>query len=125
MTPKLPRSSSPTDSIDSLVSSPLEEGELLLRVAGIVPAADFHPFIVRTARRHGLRGWVRQEDSEVLIRVVGSELELVRLIRAIRRDAPVSARVRSLELEAPTADTPAIGEGFVVLIEEQTAVVAA
>lgn len=95
-----------------------DEGDLLLRVAGIVPAADFHPFVVKAARRLGLKGWVRHDSAGALIRAIGPELALVRLVRAIRNDAPPSARVRSLDPEVITPETPAVGERFMALVAE-------
>jgi hydrogenase maturation factor HypF (carbamoyltransferase family) len=100
------------------MNSNSEEGDLLLRVTGILPAADFHPFIVRVAHEIGLRGWVRHDAAGALVRAVGTEDHLVALIRAIRNETPVSLRLRSMDPDLITADTPAVGESFVALPED-------
>lgn len=99
----------------------VDEGDLLLRVTGILPAAEFHPFVVRRARQLGLRGWIRHEPCGALIRAIGTETLLVRLVRAIRAEAPPSARIRSLDTEPVTASLPLAGDHFVALIEEPVA----
>lgn len=100
------------------VADDSDEGDLLLRVRGILPAADFHPFVVRAARRLKLRGWIRHDSSGALVRAIGPEISLARLVRAIRDDAPPSARVRSMDPEAIAADTAAAGDRFVALVGE-------
>ncbi len=95
-----------------------DEGDLLLRVTGLVPAADFHPFVVAVARRHGLRGWIRHHPAGALIRTVGVEGDLVQLVRALVNEAPQSVRIRSLDTEAIAADTAPVGDGFIPLMEE-------
>ena len=92
-----------------------EEGDLLLRVSGILPAEEFHPFLVRVARELGLRGWVRHDSTGALIRAVGREDQLVQLVRAIRDDAPVSLRVRSMDPDLITGGTPPVGDAFTTL----------
>jgi hydrogenase maturation factor HypF (carbamoyltransferase family) len=95
-----------------------EEGDLLLRVTGILPVADFHPFVLRLAHRLQLRGWVRHEAFGASIRAIGPEDEIVQLIRGIRDDAPPSLRVRGMNPDLITADTPQVGETFVALAEQ-------
>ncbi len=92
-----------------------EEGDLLLRVAGMLPAAEFDPFLMRVVHRLGLRGWVRHDGAGVLIRAVGLEEDLVRLVRVIRDDAPPSVNVRGMDPDLITEATPGIGERFLVL----------
>ncbi len=101
---------------DAAVES--DEGDLLLRVTGIVPASDFHPFVLRAAKKLGLRGWIRHDPSGALIRAVGEELPLARFVRALWTDAPASARIRSMDPEAITADLPAVNDKFMALVEE-------
>lgn len=95
-----------------------DEGDLLLRVAGMLPASEFDPFLMRVVRRLGLRGWVRHDGAGVLIRAVGFEEDLVRLVRAIRVDAPPAVNVRGMTPDLITEATPAIGEQFAVLAED-------
>jgi acylphosphatase len=96
----------------------LEEGDLLLRVTGRVPAAEFHPFVVSVARRQGLRGWIRHHPAGALIRAVGTEDDLVHLVRALRNEAPPSVGIRSQDTEAVAVDATPVGDSFVPLVEE-------
>ena len=95
-----------------------DEGDLLLRVTGIVPPDDFHPFVVRVARHLRLRGWIRHDPAGALIRAVGEEIPLAQLVRALWTDAPPSARIRGLDPDLITADTPPVGDHFIALVEE-------
>lgn len=96
-------------------------GDLLLRVTGFVPAAEYHPFVVSVARRLGLKGWIRHDAAGALIRAEGYERELARLVRALRDDAPPGTRVRSFDPQVITADMPPVGDWFVALVEEPIA----
>lgn len=94
-----------------------EEGEMLLRVAGKVPAVEFHPFVVRAAHRLGVRGWVQHDPAGALIRAIGTEDQLVLLVRAIRTGAPAAVSIRALDPEVITANTPAVSDHFTALAE--------
>jgi acylphosphatase len=98
-----------------------DEGDLLLRVSGHVPAADFQPVVVGAARRLRLRGWVQADSGGARIRALGTESQLVALVRAIRRDCPASASIRSLDTEPVDATTPPVGERFQALVAEAVA----
>lgn len=97
-----------------------DEGDLLLRVTGHLPAAEFQPVVVGAARRLGLRGWIVAGAGGALIRAVGTESQLVSLIRAIRHDQPASASIRGLDTEAIDPATPPVGDRFVALVVEPT-----
>jgi hydrogenase maturation factor HypF (carbamoyltransferase family) len=97
----------------------LEEGDLLLRVSGIVPADDFQPFVQRLAHQVHLRGWVTNDSRGALIRAIGAESQLVALVHAILHDAPPSLRVRSVDVEAVTDASIPAGDGFASLPDEQ------
>ena len=108
----------PAPAGDPAFGDEADEGDLLLQVGGILPAAEFHPFVVRTARGLGLRGWVRHDAAGALLRAVGTEAQLVKLVRAIRDDAPPAVRVRGMDPDLVTAATPPVGERFVALVDE-------
>lgn len=97
-----------------------DDGEILLRVVGLLPAGEFEGFLLKVGRQLKLRGWVKPESSGALVRALGTEDQLLKLVRAIRCDAPPSARVRSLELEALTPETPGLSVGFEPLLEAAT-----
>lgn len=85
----------------------------LLRVRGTVQGVGFRPFVLRTARQLGLRGWVRNDASGVLVRAIGAEAQLASLADAIAARPPGAARVTAVEwLEERDASAPA--EDFVI-----------
>jgi hydrogenase maturation factor HypF (carbamoyltransferase family) len=92
-----------------------DEGDLLLRLSGIVPMDDFQPFIAHVARRLHLRGWISCDARGPVIRAIGVEDQLVGLVHAILHDAPPSLRIRSLEVEPVAENLVPVGEQFAVL----------
>jgi hydrogenase maturation factor HypF (carbamoyltransferase family) len=96
-----------------------DEGDLLLRVSGIVPTDDFQPFVLRLAHHIHVRGWVTNDSRGALIRAIGIESQLVGLVHGILHDAPPSLRIRSVDVEAVTDGSVPAGEGFVSLPDDQ------
>lgn len=89
--------------------------ETLLRVRGTVQGVGFRPFVHRTARRLGLRGWVRNDADGVLIKLDGTAERIARFRRALHDEAPPAARVVGIEpAAASAADAPA-GPDFAIL----------
>ncbi len=70
-----------------------------IRVRGLVQGVGFRPTVWRLAQRHGLRGWVANDERGVSIRVCGLEHELERFVRALVDEAPSLARVEHIERE--------------------------
>jgi len=84
-----------------------EEGFAHWRVRGRVQGVGFRWFVLREARREGLRGDVRNlADGSVEIRAVGPAERLARLLSAVRR-GPQGARVDTVdELERQAGAKP-------------------
>jgi hydrogenase maturation protein HypF len=81
---------------------------LRLRVTGVVQGVGFRPFVHRLAVRHALAGWVRNEAGEVRIHLEGHLSGLQSFVVALPREAPVLARIDSVEV-APAAAEGATG----------------
>ena len=64
-----------------------------IRVTGVVQGVGFRPFVWRLAHELGLFGWVRNDGQGVEIAAQGASEQLVELMRRLRADAPVLARV--------------------------------
>jgi hydrogenase maturation protein HypF len=80
----------------------------LLRVRGTVQGVGFRPFVLRTARELGVRGWVRNDASGVLVRAIGDEAQLASLADTIVAHPPSAARVTAVEwLEERDVSLPA------------------
>jgi hydrogenase maturation protein HypF len=92
-----------------------EDGDVLVRVWGIMPAKEFEPFVVRLARRLRIRGWVTNDARGALIRAVGVDDAIATLIRGIRDDAPPAMRVRAIETELLTEGMPPASDRFCTL----------
>jgi hydrogenase maturation protein HypF len=81
----------------STPTPPSPESDTLLRVRGVVQGVGFRPFVHRVATRLGLRGWVRNDSEGVLIRAVGPAPAVTALMRALKTEAPRTARVQEVE----------------------------
>lgn len=70
-----------------------------LTVRGVVQGVGMRPFVYRTARRHGVRGWVLNSSRGVVIEAEGREQDVRAFVRALSSEAPPLARVESVEEE--------------------------
>ncbi len=68
------------------------------QIRGIVQGVGFRPFVFRTAERHALGGWVRNDSDGVVVEVQGPPLALEEFIVEVRSQAPALARVESVAL---------------------------
>ncbi|HEY7953127.1 MAG TPA: carbamoyltransferase HypF [Solirubrobacteraceae bacterium] len=68
------------------------------QIRGIVQGVGFRPFVWRTAARHALGGWVRNDSEGVVLEVQGPESALEEFIREVRTSAPALARIDSVAL---------------------------
>ncbi len=84
-----------------------------IRVSGTVQGVGFRPTVWRLAREEGLLGEVLNDGQGVLIRTVGSADAIQRLIQRIRSEAPVLARIESLQ-QIPLPLAPAFSEFRIV-----------
>src|SRR5687768_15387320 len=89
-----------------------------VRVTGAVQGVGFRPFVYRHAHRLGLRGWVRNDGSGVLIEAEGDEAAVSELIATVRNDAPALACVRAIT----SAPVPSNGDAnFSIVASRATA----
>jgi hydrogenase maturation protein HypF len=68
------------------------------QIRGIVQGVGFRPFVFRTAERHALGGWVRNDSDGVVVEVQGRPQALEEFIVEVRSGAPALARVESVAL---------------------------
>jgi len=73
------------------------EARRRLLVNGIVQGVGFRPFVYRTAVGLGLKGFIRNSSSGVLIEVQGPSMLLDRFCRALKSDRPPLARIEAIE----------------------------
>ncbi len=71
-------------------------------ITGIVQGVGFRPFIYNLAKEMGLKGWVGNTDSNVVIEIETHKGGLPPFVERIRENAPVLSRIESLDcIELP------------------------
>ena len=68
------------------------------QIRGIVQGVGFRPFVFRTAERHAVGGWVRNDSEGVVLEVQGPPGVLEEFIVEVRTSAPALARIESVAL---------------------------
>ncbi len=66
-------------------------------ITGIVQGVGFRPFIFNLAERFGVKGWVGNSDSNVIIEIDGDFQRAADFIDEIRKSAPVLSVIESIE----------------------------
>lgn len=66
---------------------------LRIHVSGVVQGVGFRPFVYGLARRHDLKGWVRNSSSGVDIEVDGPAVALADFTHDLRAELPPLARI--------------------------------
>lgn len=84
-----------------------------IRISGLVQGVGFRPFVWRLARELDLAGWVRNDAAGVEIAAEGAPERLDTLLRRLENEAPPSARVDRVSVEA----IPALGGSAFVIAE--------
>jgi acylphosphatase len=89
-----------------------------LTIEGRVQGVGYRAFVVHTAERLGLEGWVRnRRDGSVEAVIAGPAEDIAKLIVECRL-GPSAARVESVDVEPATAEELAlrtVGTGVAVL----------
>jgi hydrogenase maturation protein HypF len=70
-----------------------------IRVTGVVQGVGFRPFVWRLAQQLDLHGWVRNDAQGVEILAQGSPPHLTELLQRLHTDAPLLARVDSVQAQ--------------------------
>jgi acylphosphatase len=82
------------------------------RVTGQVQGVGFRAWTQSTARRMGLRGWVRnRDDGSVLALLAGPESEVLQMVELLW-EGPAAARVTGVLLDKVESGTAP--EGFAI-----------
>lgn len=70
-----------------------------ITLTGIVQGVGFRPFVYRAANRLGLKGWVENQGSRVLIDVEGSEESICSFAHVLQRESPDNAWIAELRMD--------------------------
>jgi hydrogenase maturation protein HypF len=90
------------------------------RIRGVVQGVGFRPFVHRTATRHALSGWVRNDCDGVVLEVQGQPGALEEFVTEVRAHAPTLSRVESVTLVHRHHGGRA-GQGFEIQASERRA----
>lgn len=66
-------------------------------ITGIVQGVGFRPFIYNLSIQLGLKGWVGNEDSNVIIEIEANKEQLVDFLNQMRKSAPALAKIESID----------------------------
>ncbi|WP_244648228.1 carbamoyltransferase HypF [Ruminiclostridium herbifermentans] len=66
-------------------------------ITGIVQGVGFRPFIYNLSTKLGLKGWVGNEDSNVIIEIEANKDKLVDFLNQIRKSAPTLSKIESID----------------------------
>jgi len=69
-----------------------------ITLTGIVQGVGFRPFVYRVANRLGLKGWVENQGSRVLIDVEGSNESIHSFVCALQRESPENAKIAEFSI---------------------------
>jgi hydrogenase maturation protein HypF len=79
-------------------------------IRGVVQGVGFRPFIVRTAERHALNGWILNDSDGVVLEIQGPSPRLESFITDVQTSAPPLARIDSLALVDAGDERPEYAE---------------
>ncbi len=68
-------------------------------ITGIVQGVGFRPFIYNLSTQLGLKGWVGNTDSDVIIEVEADNNQLIGFVELIRERAPALSKIESISYE--------------------------
>jgi len=91
-----------------------------IHVTGIVQGVGFRPFVFTLAKRHQLKGWVRNTSAGVDIALDGQKQALTAFLTALQQDAPPLARIDDVSVTEVAPD----GFDRFVILESQSVAVA-
>jgi hydrogenase maturation protein HypF len=90
------------------------------QIRGIVQGVGFRPFVFRTAERHALGGFIRNDSDGVVIEVQGRPGTLEEFIVEVRTQAPALARIDAVALVEQRYDEQPV-ECFEIQLSERSA----
>jgi hydrogenase maturation protein HypF len=90
------------------------------QIRGVVQGVGFRPFVFRTAERHAVGGWVRNDSEGVVLEVQGLPGVLEEFIVEVRTGAPALARIESVALIEQRYEERLV-ESFEIHVSERSA----
>lgn len=82
----------------------MERKALLIKVRGLVQGVGFRPFVYRIAHRHGIKGWVENNNEGVTIHAEGTPQMLDSFVQSLGNEAPTASSVSEIEARATDAE---------------------
>ncbi|WMJ83783.1 carbamoyltransferase HypF [Oscillospiraceae bacterium LTW-04] len=70
----------------------------LINLTGIVQGVGFRPFVFRIAQQHGLKGWVENQGSRVLIDIEGKGEDIREFTHKLQNGYPQNARIAEFKI---------------------------
>jgi hydrogenase maturation protein HypF len=73
-----------------------------ISVRGVVQGVGFRPFVYQLAKRHNLRGWVRNTSEDVQIEVEGNVKDIEEFVKELREQAPPMSHIEGIKVVSST-----------------------
>jgi hydrogenase maturation protein HypF len=70
-----------------------------ITITGIVQGVGFRPFIYNLAMELGLKGWVGNTDSDVIIEVEATDNQIINFLNKVKETAPVLSKIESINYQ--------------------------
>lgn len=68
-------------------------------ITGIVQGVGFRPFIYNLCKQLGLKGWVGNTDSDVIIEIEALHNQIISFLERVREAAPILSKIESIHYE--------------------------
>lgn len=75
----------------------MEKKAVLIKVRGLVQGVGFRPFVYRIAHRHGIEGWVENNNEGVTIHAEGNSHMLDSFMQSLKNEAPKASSVSKID----------------------------
>ncbi|MGE5627355.1 MAG: carbamoyltransferase HypF [Solirubrobacterales bacterium] len=71
-----------------------------VHITGIVQGVGMRPCIYKTAKQYGLRGWVSNHGTAVVMEIAGSKKAIGEFLKALLKNAPSGSKINNIKIKS-------------------------